>query len=355
VNPRRAFQVLRKDLELGPRSPIFLYALIFPVVLTVLVQLVFGGLFTPQPRVGIVDLGVSAVTASYESMEGIDVVRVERAADLKEMVRTHGVDAGLVLPAGFDEAVRSGERPLLEFYIAGESLASDRIILSATTIDLVRQVEGGTPPVLVEVTPLGDMQSLPMSSRFVPFLVMFSLLIAGVFVTGVSIVEEKERRTLSAVLVTPLRLADVLSAKAAFGLLLAMLVAVVTLVLNRALGSQPVALIVSLLVAALMCVEVGLIYGAAAKDMKALFGLIKGLNVFLIAPVVFYLFPEWPQWIPKIFPTYWIIEPVFEVAINGAGLGGVWVDLLIALGICVLLAFVVAALVRRMERSLATE
>lgn len=354
MSVKRAFQILRKDLELGPRSPVFLYALIFPVVLTVLVQLVFGGLFVPEPRLGIADLGSSEITASYASMEGITLVRVDDADRLKEMVRNHNVDAGLVLPTGFDDAVRAGERPLLEFYISGESLASNRIILSATTIDLVRLVEGKTAPVRVEVTALGDAQVLSVSSRLVPFLVMFSLMIAGIFATGVSIVEEKERRTLTAVLVTPVRMVEVLSAKAAFGFLLGMLMAVVTLALNRALGSDPAALVLTLMVAALMSVEVGLIYGAAAKDMRALFGLIKGLNIFILAPVVFYLFPEWPEWIPKLFPTYWIIQPVFEVAINNAGLAQVWVELVIALGICVVLGFAVAALVRRMERQLAT-
>ncbi len=57
MNPHIAWRVLLKDLRLGPRSPILLWAIVFPVVGTLMVQIVFGSLFAPQPRLGIVDEG----------------------------------------------------------------------------------------------------------------------------------------------------------------------------------------------------------------------------------------------------------------------------------------------------------
>ena len=147
MSPQRIWRVLRKDRELGPRSPILLWAIVMPVVATLLLQLVFGGLFAPQPRLAIMDLGSSEITAAYRQMEGIDVELLDDEAQLKARVEENQYDAGLILPAGFDEAVRAGERPLLEFFISGESLASNRIILSANTIDLVRTVEGAAAAV----------------------------------------------------------------------------------------------------------------------------------------------------------------------------------------------------------------
>ena len=70
---------------------------------------------------------------------------------------------------------------------------------------------------------------------------------------------------------------------------------------------------------------VGLIYGTVAKDIKTLFTLIKTLNIILLAPVIFYIFPDWPQWIAKIFPTYWVLNPIFEIATKNANLAaGFW-------------------------------
>lgn len=343
----RTMALLRKDLQLGPRSPIFLWALVLPVVITLLIQGVFGGLFEPRPRLGVVDGGASAITAALQELPGIQLVRYPDAAELKRRVESHNVDAGLVLKPGFDEAVRAGERPLLELYFSGESLASNRLILAVTTLDLVRAVAGQPSPVAVEVVQLGDGAALPLADRLVPLLVLYALLVAGVFVTSFSLVEERETGTLSALLVTPVALPEVLLAKSGLGLLLAVLMAVVTLALNGVLTSQPAALLLALLVGAVMSVEIGLLYAVLAKDIKALYTLIKSLNLFLLAPVIFYLFPDWPQWIAKLFPTYWFLDPIFQVAIRGASLTEVAGTLLVAVFICLALVPVLWLLTRR--------
>ena len=85
-----------------------------------------------------------------------------------------------------------------------------------------------------------------------------------------------------------------------------------------------------------------------------MFALIKGTGILLIGPTAFYIWPDWPQWIGKLFPTYWVINPIFEVSLNNAGLGDVWVELLVAAGVIVLLGVAVVALTRRLGRQLAT-
>ena len=61
---QRILLVLRKDLQLGPRSPIFLWVLALPLLITLVLQVTFGDLFDPDPRMGIVDRGSSTVTTS---------------------------------------------------------------------------------------------------------------------------------------------------------------------------------------------------------------------------------------------------------------------------------------------------
>ena len=108
----------------------------------------------------------------------------------------------------------------------------------------------------------------------------------------------------------------------------------------------------ALIIAGLMSAEFGLIYGAVAKDSRTLFTLMKTLNIFLLAPVIFYIFPDWPRWIAKIFPTYWLIDPIFEIAVKNANLVDVGFELGIAIGICGLLIFPVLALKKRMQVAL---
>jgi ABC-2 type transport system permease protein len=352
VSLSRILLVLRKDLQLGPRSPIFLWVLLLPVLITLMLQVTFGNLFDPNPRLGVVDQGASAVTTAVQDLEGIEFTLLSDVADLKDKVEANDLDAGLVLQPGFDGAVRSGARPSLEFYVGGQSLASNRIVLAVTAVDLVREVAGSTPPVDVELVALGE-EGLPISVRLVPFIVMYALLVAAVFLPSFSLADERESRTLSALTVTPVTLPEVVAAKGVLGFLLAGAMAIVTLWLNSALTAQPLALVVVLIVAAILLVEIGLIYGTASKDIAGVFALIKGTGFILLAPTVFYIFTGWPQWIAKLFPTYWVINPVYEVTINNAGLSEVWVELAVGVLVIAALAAVVMLSTRRLRSKLA--
>ena len=70
-----------------------------------------------------------------------------------------------------------------------------------------------------------------------------------------------------------------------------------------------------ILVAGALSSVLGILAGVYAKDSSIMFAIMKGSGIFLFAPTVFYIFPEWPQWIAKLFPLYWIIEPIWQVSV----------------------------------------
>ena len=349
---RRVLSIWRKDLALGPRSPFLLFAVAMPVIITLLVQGVFGNLFERPPRLGIVDEGESAVTAAALELEELRTSRVADAETLRQMVTDHDLDAGLVLAAGFDTALRAGERPPLTLYVAGESRANDRVVVAITTIDLLRGVEGRAPNVSVEVVAPGG-EGIPLQTRLVPFIVLYALFAAGVFVTSFSFTEERERRTMDALLASPLTMSEVLVAKGLFGGTLAAAMSLVTLALNGALTGQPVGLLLALAVGAVMAAMIGLLYGIAAPDTKVLFALIKTLSLLLFAPGLWYVFPEWPQWIAYLFPTYWLLNPIVEIGQQGAGLADVWWQVVIGAAICLALAPLLGRLAQRVRAPVA--
>jgi ABC-2 type transport system permease protein len=354
MNISRVWSLVAKDLRMGPRSPVFVFALLMPVLITFLVQVVFLTLFDPKPRLGIADLGHSEITRSVSQMDGIELIRAPNAAELRRLVELHDVDAGLVLAPGFDEAVRAGKRPELPIYLSGESLASSRILLAITTIDLVREVEKRTAPVTVTLAPVGDAQLLPVTEIIVVGIVLFVLLITGMFAPAFLLVEERERHTLDAILVTPVTMSEVLLSKALLGFIMACVMAVLTLALNRSLTAEPLALLATLAVGAVTCCEIGLIYATTAKDAKTLYSLTKTLNIFILGPLIFYFFPSWPQWIAKLFPTYWFINPLYEIATHGASFADIWRELAVGLAICAALVVPIGLLGRRLQVKLAT-
>lgn len=349
----RAWRVMRKELRMGPRSPMVLWALVLPVLITLLIRGVFGGLFAPKPRLGIVDLGTSQITAQAQELEGIEVTLLSSEEQLKRRVEDNDLDAGLILQPDFDAAVRAGTQPDLQIYIGGESLASNRIVIAVTALDLIRGIAGEPAPVEVEVTAIGE-EGVDLITRLLPVMVMYAVAVSGVMVPAASLVEERERRTLDALLVTPTTIGDVLVGKGGIGFVLAMLTGVITLAMNRAFGDQPVALLLILGLAGLMMAEVGLVLGSWARDSNTMFTAFKSGAVLLFYPVVFFIWPGLPQWIARLGPAYYFLKPMYDLSVSGSALGDVWVDLAIGLAICAALVPLVAVMGRRLQRELAT-
>lgn len=347
-------RILAKDLRLGPRSPIFLYAIAFPIILTLLVVFVFGSLFAPSPRLGVLDAGNSSITSKIQQVDGITVTIFDSEDELIEQVENDNLDAGLILQKDFDSSLIAQERPVLQFYVGGNSLLSNRTILAVTTIDLIREVGGSTGKVDVSIEKLGTEESIPLVDRLLPMLLIYAVIIAGLFVPASSIVAERESGTLSALMVSPVQIPDIMIAKGAMGFILAMLAGIVTLIINQAFGNAPLALVLILTLASAMAVTFGLIFGSLAKDANSLFTAVKGMGIFLFAPVIFFIWPGLPQWIGQLFPTYYFLFPLFEVGVKGATLADVGAELLIGFGITAVFAVIAAITARRLRSVLSS-
>ncbi len=345
---KRVWRLLRKELSVGPRKPFFIWALLMPFALTVVFQFAFGSLFDPKPRLAIIDDGQSEITASLKNIDGFDLYELSDVDELMLKIEKHDVDAGIIIPAGFDQMIRAGEKPLLEYYISGESLASNRIIISMAALDIIRNVEGSEAPVMIETVNLGE-PGLPISLRLVPIIVFYALVMAGVWVPSSSLVEEKERGTLKALLVTSATINEILASKWLLGFIFSVFLASATLLINSAFGPRPFDVLIVVMVAAGLNAMIGLLLGVYANNATTLFTLIKSLGIFLFVPVIFYLFPDWPQWIAKLFPLYWVIEPVWSVSVMGQPLQGVWFELLIAVAITLALVPLLALLKKRLK------
>ncbi len=350
---RRVMSLISGDLRLGFRSPVILWILIMPFAITFLLQVVFVALFDPVPRICIHDSGESSITMALESTEGIRLYRAESPEELKEFIKNNNADLGLLIDNGFDEAVRDGLKPELEFYFSGESLVSNRIVSSLLVLDLLREMEESETPVEVVLRTGNRDEAIPVSRKLIPAVVLFVLIVAGIFVPAFMLVEEKEHGTLRALLVTPVRVSDILLSKALLGFTMTLAMCFITLALNGALSGRPLALLATIAAGTVVCNGIGLIYGTVAGNAKTLYTLVKSLNILLVGPILFYLFPGWPQWIARIFPTYWFIDPLYSITLKGAEFSDVRFKLAVALVIGILLFLAVVPLSRRMKRKLA--
>jgi len=326
---RRTLRIFARDIAMGPRATLAIWILLMPLIITFVVRLVFGDLIDPSPRLGVVDLGESSIPASVAKMESVQLTVLDSVQKLQEMVEANDLDAGLVLDSGFDEAVRIGEMPELRFFVGGQSLASNRIVLAVTAIDLIRGLAGEPAPVEVVTDMVGEGPTVPFQERLIPMLVLIAVAFAGIFLPAASIIDEKMHHTIDAVLLTPAKVGDFFLAKGLVGFLLAYAIGIITLLINGGFTAYVGGNLLVIGVGALMSVQVGLMLGATIGNMTTMFSVWKGGGIILFAPTVLFLFPSVPAWIAKLFPTYYFLGPLYDMTINGARLAEVAVDLAI--------------------------
>jgi ABC-2 type transport system permease protein len=350
---RRIAVLLRNEITSGASNVIFVFALLAPILISLNLSLLFGSFPDDRPSLGLVAPSDSDFSRLAAGMEAIDYSSFENEDELRAAVGAGRVDIGLVLPSGFDAAVRAGQTASAHAYLWGESLARNRIILGTTIARLTRQLAGHEAPVDLTVSTLGEEQDLLLADRLLPLVVLIAVFFGGTMVPASSLVQDKERGTLQALTVTPVTLTDVVLAKGALGVLISVIMATVTLLLNQVVFVDPLPLLLVLFLGAVMSAAFGLLLGMVVADITGLFGLVKAMGLVLYAPAIVYLFPTLPQWIARIFPTYYIIGPVIELTQGGASLADVAGDLAILAALTALLIGGLVVLARRQQLKLA--
>jgi len=326
MSVRRIGVLLSKELVWGPKNYLFIMAILAPLILSFLINLLVGTFFSGKPRLGISDAGQSQLVVESRRMEGLLLREYESDEAVKDAVARGAVDMGLTLPADFDAQIKSGDAAPLTIYVYGESLLKHRAFLATILLTQLRDLAGQESPVAITTETLGDGESIPWEDRLLPLIVLMTIFLGGSMVPATSLVEEKGRRTITAIITTPAYLEEMFVAKGVLGFLVSMTMGILILAINQAFGAQPLLLLVLMMLGATMASTFGVLLGALVKDINTLFATLKGMGIFLYAPAFLYLFPEIPGWIGRIFPTYYIIAPIVEVTQRWATLADIGLE-----------------------------
>jgi ABC-2 type transport system permease protein len=348
MNIRRVGTLIKSETLHGPKDVVLVMAVVMPVLLALFVNLAFGNIFSDRGKLGIYDENQSQLPAVLSAAESISVKVYDSEAALRAATASGAVDMGIVLPADFTSALSSGT-VRLKAYIWGESLAKSRTVIPVVVEDAIRQISGAPVPVTIETVSLGDMSSLPWSDRLLPLTVLMAVFFGGMMLPASSLINEKQRRTLEALNVTPVTIGDIFTAKGVIGALLATIMGVITLVISSSFGGSPLALVLVLGLGAVLAAEIGLVAGAFIRDINTLFALWKFGGILLFGPAVVFMFPQIPSWVGYIFPTYYVIRPVVDLSVSGLDFGAVLLYVGILVAIIIVMGLALANIVNRLS------
>jgi len=347
MNLKRTGILLRKEILQGNKGFLFIMAIVAPIVISLVISLVFGTLFNETPRLGILDEGDSqmvAIAAGYPSMI---TTEYDTDAELKQAVESGTAGLGLVLPPGFDSSLVEAAETDLTIYIWGEVTTEHFEIMDININNVIQELAGVEAPVNIETITLGGAAGVSWNDRLLPYIVLYSVVLSAVLLPAMAVVSEKEKKTMTALAATPTTLGEIFVSKGVIGAVLSLFMGIVILVINQAFGMQPWLLVLVLGLGAVMGTIIGLLVGAFLKDITSLLAFAKIGGILLIAPALIYMFPQIPQWIGRIFPTYYIVEPIVELVQRG----GIWPDIalnvFILIGLIVLLSIILSIVLRK--------
>jgi ABC-2 type transport system permease protein len=180
-----------------------------------------------------------------------------------------------------------------------------------------------------------------------PLVILLAIMMAGMLLPSTSLIGEKQKKTLTALTTTPATLLEVVLSKGLLGFIVSMVIALIVLVMNNMTGVRIVLLVFVLTLGAVLSTVIGLFFGVLAKDINTLMTIVKSIMLFFYTPAILKIFPEIPDWVGRLFPTYYILEPVLSITQKNSGFYDIAPDFFILAGIILCLTGILVVMMNR--------
>ena len=261
--------------------------------------------------------------------EGLNVVVFETSEQLRSAVAGEPgtekeVQIGIDFPKDFLAKILWREKALVQVYVGAGIPDEFRRATESMVREIAYHIAGDRLPITEpdeQTVVLGQDRlgnQVPFRDKMKPMLAFFVLMFEA-FALASLISSEVQSKTVTAVLITPARIGDVLTAKIILGTLFAFSQAVILLLAVNALGEGALLLLLIVLLGAMMVTGIGMITGSAGKDFMAtlLYGMI--FMALLAIPAFGPLFPGMASPWVKVLPSYGIVEGMLGTVIYGRG------------------------------------
>ncbi len=346
--------IVRKDLLEFSRDRLW-------VALTTVALAMFAVVFWLMPdrvdetiRVGVAPASLAGALrqlAQGSDEVGLEVIGFESEEALRAAVMGSGdagpsVQVGLALPEAFALRVTTRQDVTVRVYAGVGVPIEVRGAMTSAVRELEFALSGSALPVALEggdVIVLGEDRAgdqVPLRERMRPLLVFFVLITESLALASL-ISAEVASRTLSAIVVTPARITDLLTAKGLTGTLLAFSQALLLLLITRSLVGDVPALLLAVLLGAVLVSGIALLTGSSGRDFMGTLFLGVAFLIPLMIPAVALLFPgSASSWVQAL-PSYGVLQALVGASSYGRGVvelaphlasAAVWAAAVFALG-----------------------
>ncbi|HEY0755575.1 MAG TPA: ABC transporter permease [Ktedonobacteraceae bacterium] len=364
MHPRTILAIARKDAIDILLNKSMLAVLILPIVFALLF-LFMGRLISGHTyNMLVYNPGHSALAQVVsQEFDHTQIIEASTPGDVTAAFGPNGsnkdaaYDVGLIVPADFEAALRTGSHPQVSLYINGSNLnALNNLSIQTAIVNYARQTANPQPPVALSTALINPPSTTNIGELLSTFYGAVTLLCS--FIVGSSLmpgllIEEKEKKTLRMLMVTPASFTDVILGKLLVVLIYQLILSLISVAIVGGFTGQVPLILLYLLIGSCLSLAIGLLLGGAFQSASTA-GAIGGMLSFIyVIPAIFSgpigaSFGSNPiiQLI-KIFPTYYIADGAYN-AMQGQGtLNGQFIDLGVPLAVTLVLLALTTWILRR--------
>jgi ABC-2 type transport system permease protein len=347
MNRHMLSALIGKDFKLYFSNRFFALVTVLSLVAFTLLYFLLPSTVDETLALGLYMADMPPALAERLDNDEITFLRAQSPEALRQAVLEGDVPAGYAFPDDLLAQLRGGGRPVVELYLSPDVPAEFRDVYQVVLEELGFLISGQTLAIETTEIVLGrDLAGaqIPLRQKMLPLLAVFVLMVECLGLASL-IAAEVESGTLAALLVTPLTMSGLFTAKGIFGTLFAFAQAAVLMLITGGLAQQPLLILTALLLGAALVTGVAFLIASVGRDLMSVMGwgilalLLLGLPTFTV------LIPGLAtDWI-KLIPSYFLVETVYEVSNFDAGWADVarnllllaaWAAALLALGVVVL-------------------
>lgn len=341
--------LIQKDLTIFFRNRF--YAFITIVALAAYVGIYYA---MPDSVDEVIEVGLYAPSTSAEVTkmlddDGISFQLFESEAALQQAILDKDIGSGIAFPENLFQDVMAGSKPTVNIYVPSDVDKDIKDAMQVIVESMSLTLTGRSLNIEANEVILGrDMagEQIPPRVRMLPLFAIIVLMFETMGLASL-LAEEIQAGTIRALLVSPMGTRELFAAKGVVSVSMVLFQSVVLMTVVGAMKYEPLIILTTLFLGALLVTGIGFLMGAAGKDMLSVMAWGVLAMILLGVPSFGVLFPGTMTAWAKLIPSYYLVDTVHQVINFGAGWSQVSNNLLLLLVWSVVLLFIGAAVLKR--------
>jgi ABC-2 type transport system permease protein len=352
MNLRIIRTLIEKDAILYFRDRLFALITVLSLVIYVAIYFLLPNDVDETFSIALYAESAPEIVSEPLAGEGVSLTMLDSEDAVRNAVEDGDYVAGVILPPSFDTQLASKAPTTLTLVLPADAPNEQNDAVAELFEPLGYAIGGVAFNVQIEQEIIGEDRvgrQIAPRDRLVPLFAIF-VLITEMMGLASLIASEIQGRTIRALLTSPTRVTDFLTAKGIFGVALAFSQVTILLLITGGLANQPLLMLLTILLGALLVTAVAFLIASVATSFLEIVAWSILIIVVFALPGFSVMFPgALSGWI-EVIPTFYLVDTVHQIANFDAGWSNVSSNLATLLAVsAVLLAGSVVVLQRKFQ------